>query len=341
MEAIKCELCGSNDFAKEGNFFVCQHCGTKYTTEDAKKLLITVTIDKSEEIKNLYVLARRAKAANDAENAYKYYEMILQEEPYSWEAVFYTAYYSALQDINGNLIEALLVFQKKLAIVVQIISDSDTPQERPAALKEVFERTIDLVSEYANTAGAVYYKSERSKPITTSVSQENIILLMTRLQAVEGTYIFLGDQLKNSSSYSDEIDRLAAEAWKRALDLKLTWSTGYISRLSSEQIAKYSAEVRKYYPKFTMPTKQEGCYIATCVYGSYDSNEVLVLRNYRDNRLMNDKLGRLFVKAYYSTSPSLVKWFGKRKWFISLSKGMLDRIVCRLSTEASRSHASK
>lgn len=40
MKAIVCELCESNELLKEGEFFVCQHCGTKYGAEEAKKLLV-------------------------------------------------------------------------------------------------------------------------------------------------------------------------------------------------------------------------------------------------------------------------------------------------------------
>lgn len=37
--ALTCELCESTDFLKEDGMFVCQGCGTKYTVEEAKKLL--------------------------------------------------------------------------------------------------------------------------------------------------------------------------------------------------------------------------------------------------------------------------------------------------------------
>lgn len=44
MQAIVCELCGSNDLLKQDGVFVCQHCGTKYTLEEARKLMGTVSI---------------------------------------------------------------------------------------------------------------------------------------------------------------------------------------------------------------------------------------------------------------------------------------------------------
>ena len=42
IKAIKCELCGSNELVKQDNYFVCQFCGTKYTPEAAKKLVIDI-----------------------------------------------------------------------------------------------------------------------------------------------------------------------------------------------------------------------------------------------------------------------------------------------------------
>ena len=77
-------------------------------------------------------------------------------------------------------------------------------------------------------------------------------------------------------------------------------------------------------------TSHSGCYVATCVYGSYDCPEVWTLRRYRDNTLGTTWCGRLFVRTYYAISPTLVKWFGKTKWFKKLWRGKLDRMVKRL-----------
>ena len=39
MSTVRCELCGSNDIVKQGDYYVCQHCGLKYTLEDAEKMI--------------------------------------------------------------------------------------------------------------------------------------------------------------------------------------------------------------------------------------------------------------------------------------------------------------
>ena len=77
----------------------------------------------------------------------------------------------------------------------------------------------------------------------------------------------------------------------------------------------------------------EGCYIATCVYGSYDAPEVLTLRRFRDCVLKKHVFGRAFIRAYYATSPTLVRLFGERRLFRKVNKGFLDRFVSMLKAQ--------
>ena len=39
MKQLICEMCGGNDLIKQDGVFVCQNCGTKYTVEEAKKMM--------------------------------------------------------------------------------------------------------------------------------------------------------------------------------------------------------------------------------------------------------------------------------------------------------------
>lgn len=73
-----------------------------------------------------------------------------------------------------------------------------------------------------------------------------------------------------------------------------------------------------------------GCYIATCVYGSYDCPEVWTLRRFRDYTLDSTWYGKLFIKCYYAISPTLVKLFGNTTWFKKFWKEHLDRMVMSL-----------
>lgn len=76
--------------------------------------------------------------------------------------------------------------------------------------------------------------------------------------------------------------------------------------------------------------KKKGCYIATCVYGSYDCPQVWILRRFRDDILEKSRLGRGFVAFYYAVSPALVRLLGGRKGFRVLGRKCLDILVYRL-----------
>ena len=89
MQAIRCELCGSQDIVKEDGLFVCRNCKTKYSPDEARKLVGTVKIDNSETVENLFTLARRAFQTKNYADAERYYTMILPEAPDNVEACFF------------------------------------------------------------------------------------------------------------------------------------------------------------------------------------------------------------------------------------------------------------
>lgn len=76
--------------------------------------------------------------------------------------------------------------------------------------------------------------------------------------------------------------------------------------------------------------KTKGCFIATCVYGSYDCPQVWTLRRYRDYALAGTWYGRVFISVYYLISPKLVKWFGNTQIFHHVFETILNRFVNKL-----------
>ena len=106
---------------------------------------------------------------------------------------------------------------------------------------------------------------------------------------------------------------------------------------NAEIISEYNNKISKYdhtYQGQVSPAAGGGCcYVATCVYGSYDCPQVWTLRRYRDNTLAKTWYGRAFVRTYYAVSPTLVKWFGETNWFRKMWKPTLDRMVSRLNAK--------
>ena len=97
MNALKCDLCGGTNIIKEDEFFVCQHCRTKYTPEAARRMMIegnvevtgTVQIDKSNEVENALINARRAYIDQNYEEAFSLFSNALVIDPNNPEAILY------------------------------------------------------------------------------------------------------------------------------------------------------------------------------------------------------------------------------------------------------------
>ncbi|HTZ11149.1 MAG TPA: sialidase family protein, partial [Candidatus Margulisiibacteriota bacterium] len=71
-----------------------------------------------------------------------------------------------------------------------------------------------------------------------------------------------------------------------------------------------------------------GCFIATAAYGSYDEPNVMILRQFRDSKLMTNKLGREFVKFYYRHSPPIADFIRDKEVLKLLVRWGLRPLVC-------------
>ena len=132
---------------------MCQSCGTKYTVEEAKKMMVegtvdvkgTVKVDTSDELKNLYEIARRAKESNNSANAAKYYDMILVKDPNSWEANFYVTYFNAMSCKVGEIWKEASNVESSIKTVLELIKKGVTEkEEQRKILTEITEKLIDI-----------------------------------------------------------------------------------------------------------------------------------------------------------------------------------------------------
>lgn len=73
------------------------------------------------------------------------------------------------------------------------------------------------------------------------------------------------------------------------------------------------------------------CYVATMVYGSSESEEVMVLRRFRDQVLAQSSIGRGFILWYYRNSPSFVEKWESNSVVTRSIKAMLNPFVRLIS----------
>lgn len=114
MKQMVCEMCGSNDLLKTDGVYVCQSCGTKYSVEEAKKLLIegVVQIDHSPMIANYLSIADRALEASNYADVELYSNKVLEIDPDNVDALLKkgiaTGWQSTLK--NNRITEAANYF---------------------------------------------------------------------------------------------------------------------------------------------------------------------------------------------------------------------------------------
>lgn len=70
-----------------------------------------------------------------------------------------------------------------------------------------------------------------------------------------------------------------------------------------------------------------GCFIATAAYGSYQAPYVRILRDFRDQHLLTNDLGRGFVKQYYTHSPAFADWLREHETARTVVRSLLWPVV--------------
>ncbi len=335
----KCTQCGGNievDDTHEAG--ICQHCGTPFITEKAINNYNTTIINN-----NIFSGANvTITNAVDAKTAIDIAIIALKSRDYSKAD-------EHLSMIKNNI-------PNSSEIISKIFADADILNwykeiyiSSPGEARQIFMRIEQYATDDINIWLGILEVSDWAKDIIVC---GNNILRLTKTKEqheklVYTTYVdkeFSGDKAISSEH--------TVSAIPKEYVIKNTEFQNYIVNKCCNAIKLYRNNMAYSMVKEginillnTLPEDKRvdieselnkpvgGCYIATCVYGSYDCPQVWTLRRYRDYTLDETWYGRLFIKCYYAVSPKLVKCFGKYDWFRKPWKKFLDGMVERLNSE--------
>ncbi|MDD7157641.1 MAG: hypothetical protein PUH99_01420 [Firmicutes bacterium] len=182
MKQLTCEMCGSTDLVKQDGFFVCQTCGTKYSVEEAKKMMIegtvdvqgTVKVDNSQFVEKCLANARRSYDKEDWEEVEKYYNMVEQNEPSNIEAIFFSAYGKARLSMTDDNIFKRKQICDVFCNSISIIDDNYNVENSAENQKIITEMNKSLLGMY-NTS-FVYTKERRGDGVETDNRHETYYL---------------------------------------------------------------------------------------------------------------------------------------------------------------------
>lgn len=227
MKQLVCEMCGSADLIKQEGVFVCQSCGTKYSVEDAKKMMMeesaeisnTVSIDQSEKYNNLAQLARDAFSDGRFESAYDYCSEALVIAPRNPELI-------AMQGL-AVLGKEEIVFDIPLACInsmkrwISIMPEHRASFNEKRECLEKIEECVDTVTTYRILNFTQQIESlEAQKAPYTRADAWYAGLQVTRAEVDEDYYEVQRAQeklneIKAALRYNEELDAQIAYLQER------------------------------------------------------------------------------------------------------------------------------
>ena len=264
MKRIACEMCGSNDVMKTEGLYVCQNCGTKYSVEEARKLMIEgvvdvsgskVKIDTSDDLNNLYTLARRARKENDLANQWKYYEMIEMRDPYSWEAYFY---YRISKLLENNDVDKLKEATNTVLGLIWESWDKDKNDKKAIiAVNEVFARYDEWVRNHLESIDERFFRNLKiaANRKEEKKFRENYYIAVIQF---ENLLLLFGDSIEAGFAEVKALQQKMVAYWKWAIAVDVE-ALPYFRKEDKDmeeeemRLTKYIRKIMKYDPAYIVP----------------------------------------------------------------------------------------
>lgn len=270
------------------------------------------------ELENVRMLAQVAFESNAHEDTYKYSSRILELDINDAAAWTYKGIAAAyLTDTTGSKIpEAFALIKKGMQIGIDEIASKKIVSELKKAYSNYVERLNDEILGQVKDHQKVAMPAGGS-PVIHGFGQALNKILVAQKQGparVKGLELiqFICEVSPTQDNYAYALlmlDGALIHSNKNGKYLDGQESFNYRYREIKDQI---QSNFKRKYPdvseKVGAPintNKNEGCFIATAATGSYDHPKVITLRKFRDNVLLTNSLGKIFVKLYYKISPSI------------------------------------
>ena len=233
MKQLTCEMCGSTDLIKQDGVFICQSCGTKYSIEEAKKMMVegtvevagTVKIDDSSKIENYYTMAENAYDASNQKEAESYCNKIIEIDPNNYRAWLLKGRAAGWQSTLANIRieEAVNCFTK----AVDNAPDNDKDRVRKDASQEIEKLSTALMKMCCNN-------------FAKFASQDNAASILNNLKLTQLYSLVLlakcgvsADGFKTSIATC--INNAAMDAWNNNIYSDYMGSDGHPSKYAWER----------------------------------------------------------------------------------------------------------
>lgn len=361
LVAAKCTQCGANievDDTKEAG--ICKYCGTAFITEKTINNYNTYSVNNNNflgatinvnngDVNNLLLLAKHADKAGNMKEANTYYSRVLEIQPFNKEALVGKGYTACIQNSVMHADSAELLSYTSEAIKDSTDNDFllDVYKKLSRVALALFGGTESFYNKnwkHAQALDVLINGLEASynigKYMKTDIENRGLESNKAFATLYEGALINICmccSELCKQRQYVDSVQKSGYFTWENKGEIKINSQKHQYYLREYDNVMSILKEIgyQNYsqLPEINRETENQGCYIATCIYGSYDCPQVWTLRRFRDYTLDKTWYGRMFIKCYYVVSPALVKWFGAKKWFKKFWKSKLDMMVSDLNSK--------
>lgn len=219
MRVFKCELCDSTELVKQDGMFVCQSCGTKYSVEEARKLMVEVSeglfktkgnnIDES--VKSFFVLAQNAYQSENLQETEVYCNKIIELDPTNVNAWMLkgkaAGWQSTLQ--NPRLLEAVSAFS------VAINNSSD--KEKQDLIQDAQNEIVRIAVALINLRGQQFEKwpdEEEAEGFYIDIERINIAV-----EKLSGLVNLKRLKSELHSEIASRINQIVVQTWTNKIEL--------------------------------------------------------------------------------------------------------------------------
>lgn len=308
FRAARCPSCsGELQVPDDRDVVKCMYCGGNVIVREA------IQAAAGGNIQSWFILAETAASASNNQEAYNYYNRILEVDPNNPRAWMGKAEAAGWMStlVSFRLPEMLTGFQR----AIDCASDDDKEQYR-----------TEVAFKITNTIGA-YYKLAREH-LLEFISLDNVWqeylqqceLMMTGLETAH-SYAPTEETIVDYLIYifRDNIHGVAywdQYARNGPVQLVKVLAPQYEAHLKSK-LDFYIAKKQKLNPSYVAEpitkAKVSSCFVATATMGGADHPVVLTLKEFRDQCLVGNSLGRGVVAVYNRYGPYLAYIVSKKQ----------------------------
>lgn len=323
MKQLTCEMCGSHDLLKHDGVFVCQTCGTKYSVEEAKKMMVvgtvevkgTVKVDNSDSLINYLEMAELAYDSKNNTEAELYATKVIESDPKNYMAWLIKGQAAGWQSTLANI-----RFPESVSAFVKALSYA--PADTREDVQKIIEKEIHgLLSSLVSLRAERFVKWPDAEE--TEGFQTDLTTIIKTIKSLHKGNVFVPVQ-ETLTDLAKIINDAVIEAFNRTIypeykSREYPYPTGtdftrYIDRIDNsiavlnKAVALYAegneATIQIYQNMIDLENKAiEGC-AYDWEYCSYLDNPAYV-QQYRDNGFIVDvSKGRVYCVSKQLTDAA-------------------------------------